>query len=81
MTVSNRHLSKLGQLPGDPASITSIDARENKFREIPPEVVSLTNLDTLVLDRNEITGLCEGTLKKMRSLKKFSVQVCMLAKS
>ncbi|KAI0225572.1 hypothetical protein LSAT2_023680 [Lamellibrachia satsuma] len=75
VNVAKRGLVELGQMPpGDPADIVTIDARENKLTEIPPEATFLPNLKTLILDRNAITSLPANTLMKMRSLTALSLQ-------
>ena len=77
VNVAKRGLVELGQMPpGDPADIVTIDARENRLTEIPPEATFLPNLKTLILDRNAITSLPANTLMKMRSLTALSLQVC-----
>ncbi|KAK2191970.1 hypothetical protein NP493_41g00023 [Ridgeia piscesae] len=71
VNMAKHGLTELSPLPGNPEEIITIDARDNKLREIP---TSLLNLQTLILDRNAITTMSASTLLKMGSLKVLSLQ-------
>jgi Leucine-rich repeat (LRR) protein len=63
-------LSDLGDLSSLPESICILDLRDNKIKDVPPQIASLKQLQRLDLTNNDISSLPAllGTVTTLKSL-------------